>query len=552
MATEELPQNANQWTEFLAGKKLPVRASVLARLRKQFEQNNTSLMALSKTIKSDPVLCLHVADLAGTLHQQKDSEVTSIDHAINSLGMQKLEQLLNSLAAIRLSPKSVAHKMYFRAIANSHHAATQARQWLNLYRGGLFAEESYLAALFYGAGHWLLWQFAPLHMSQIQTQIRERGITPELAETQILGCTVAAISKGLIEHWHVSPLALHTLKQESPLSKQIITNLHQRALGDPRLSSEDLRSLNHLIQQKSFPVYLANLLAWSVPYGWQSEKTLHIIDIINDYLKSELDCSLSLLHKNCALSARQYYVVGTLSPAAEMLMLPSQLQAGYKLSKAEQQHFAQSCPIPASEISAPQNSEKTEVAAAQSDYLNVGLFADTAKQFLKHPEQFSQASEVFNTLLSGLTEGLGMSRTALNIVSTKDDSLKVIRATGFDAGHPLQNSSHILGSNSLFLSLYDKSSCILVNESNRQRIKGMLPGSYSRHLSDSNYLLMSVFIGSKPAAVVYADREGKAGGALDFHHEKFKYLCFAAGECLKSVAKNKTGTNNAPAPAPGN
>lgn len=548
MATEELPQNANQWTGFLATKKLPVRASILARLKKQFEQSNTSLMELGKTIKSDPVLCLHIAVLAGTLHQQKDSEVTSIEHAISSLGMHKLEQLVDSLPAIRLSPKSVTHKMYFRAIANSHHAATQARQWLNLNRGGLFAEESYLAALFYGAGHWLLWQFAPLHMSQIQTLIRERGITPELAETQILGCTVAAISKGLIERWHVSPLALHTLKQESPLSKQIITKLHQRALGDPRLKGEDLRSLNHLIQQKFFPVYLANLLAWSVPYGWQSDKALHIIDIINDYLKSELGSSLSLLHKNCALSARQYHVVGTLSPAAEMLMLPSQLQAGYKLSKAEQQHFAQSCPIPASKKSAPKNSDKTEDPAAQADYLNVELFADIAKQFLKQPEQFSQASEVLSALTSGLTEGLGMSRVALNIVSTKNDSLKVIRTTGFETGHPLQNSSHKLASNSLFLRLYEKSSCILVNENNRQRIKGMLPGSYSRYLSDSNYLLMSVFIGNKPVAVVYADREGKAGGALDFHHEKFKYLCTAAGECLKTVTKKKTEANNAPVP----
>ncbi|WP_432470816.1 HDOD domain-containing protein [Amphritea sp. HPY] len=541
MATEQIPQNASQWTTFLAAKKLPVRASALARLNKKIGQSNTSLMELSKTIKSDPVLCLHVVILAGTLHQEKDSEVTSIDHAISSLGMQKLEQLISSLPEIKLSPKSVAHKMYFRAIANSHHAATQARQWLQLSRGGMFAEESYLAALFYGAGHWLLWQFAPLHMSQIQILIREQGIAPELAESKILGCTVAAISKGLIERWHASPLALHTLKQESPLSKQVITKLHQRALGDPRLKGDDLRSLNHLIQQKFFPIHLANLLAWNASYGWQNDKTLNIIDIISDYLKIELGSSISLLHKNCALSARQYHVVGTLSPAAEMLMLPSKLQAGYKLSKAEQQHFAQKCPVPLSQKPAAEKNRNAESAPVSSDYLNATLFADIAKKLLKQPEQFTQASEVLAALVSGLTEGLGMTRVALHIVSTRDESLKVIRATGFEAGHPLPNSSHKLASNSLFLRLYEKNSCIMVNESNRQRIKGLLPGSYSRYLSDSNYLLMSVFVGNKPVAVVYADRDGKAGGAQDFHHEKFKYLCTAAGECLKTVTKNKNG-----------
>lgn len=539
MVKQAVPQNASQWASFLVNKKLPVRASVLARLKKKFEQSNIALMELNKTIKSDPVLCLHVVTLAGTLHQEKESEVTSIDHAISSLGITRLEELIGSLPEIRLSPKSVAHKMYFRSIANSHHAATQVQQWLEQNRGGLFAQESYLAALFYGVGHWMLWSFAPLHMSQIQSNIREQGLPFEQAEKEVLGCTISALTEKLLNRWHTSPLALATLQQADPVQKQFMTKLHQRALGDPRLDGDDLRELNHLTQQKFFPVKLANLLALNAPYGWGTSQALLIIDIINDYLKDDLKQTMARLHRNCALSAQRYHVVGTLAPATEMLMLPSELQAGYKLSDAETEHFAKSCPAPLKEQKSEAVPVENITTPEQPEFLDQQLYNGILQKFLKQADSYPQASAVLDDLFKAVTEGIGLNRAALNIVSVKDKTVKVIRTEGFESGHPLTSSSHQLASNSLFLRLYEKNSCMMVNESNRMRIKSMLPGSYSQHISDSNYLLMSIFVGNKPIAVVYADREGEAGGAQDFHHEKFKQLCAATGLCLKTVMQQR-------------
>ncbi len=561
MTSAETPQNTTQWVHYLADKKPPVRVSTVMRLKKRLSDKQCSLIELIRMIKADPIVCLHAVSLAGELHHEKESEVTSIEHAINSLGVDRLEELIYTLPTLRLNPNSVAHKMYFRAVANSHHAATQARAWLQKLRGGMFAEESYLAAMYYGVGHWMLWHFAPLHMSRIQMLIRERKFTPEVAEKQLLGCTIASISKGLVAKWKISALAHDTLEQESPLNKQIITRLHQRALGDPRLGGEELRSLNHLIQQKFFPVKLANWLAGKTNISWTNESTMHLVDIINDYLQGDLDQTLSFLHQNCVQSAQQYHVVGTLAPATEMLMLPSDLTPGYKLTAADQKLIPDTVPKPpaikaiieeleANEEARPKSSQvdDDELIIIEDDQSPAGDFTDealyntVAQQFLKMPDSYTQSAEILKDLIQALTSGLGLERIAVMVLLGKRDKMTVAMLSGFEEGHPLSKSTHSLNGMDIFSRLYQKPSCLLVSKENRSRIRSMQPGTFSRHVSDQDYLMMSLFAGPKPIAVIYADREGHAGGTLDFHQEKFKFLCSAASGCLNHIQTQRAAS----------
>ncbi|UTW03762.1 HDOD domain-containing protein [Amphritea atlantica] len=587
MTEQQNPQNAEQWYRFLSEQQPPVRLSIIKRLQSKLSEQNCSVMHLSKLIKGDPLLCFHVALAAGRLHDEKQSEITSIDHAIGSLGLHKLEHLINSLPTIRLNPASTAQKMYFRSVANSHHAATQVHQWLKQCRGGMFAEESYLAALFYNIGHWMLWYFAPQQMSKIQIMIREKNVPPELAETRVLGCTIDGISKRLLSRWPVSSLARVTLENSTPLNRQLILQLHQRALSDPRLDGDQLRQLNHLTQQKFFPVKLGNWLALAANYGWGKEATLHLIDIINDYLRAELNHTFAFLHKNCVLASRSYHVPGTLSPAAEMLMLDADLSPTYRLTATDRKLFGLPLDKPAPQAGnkstcntsegdnsgAPVNTEKTasdntsateqpaeeqnsEVAAAENQppgkdpaalaepdeaFLNEDLYQQHLQRFKAPGDDYTQAAQVLNDLLKGLIDGLGMKHAALIILPPKSNTLKVIKAMGFEDGHPLPQSIHTLGPKNLFSRLNEKQGCLLVNQINRQQISMMLPATFSRHISDQDYLLMSLIASNRSVVIIYADRDGEPEGIQSFHHKKFKDLCNTAGRCLDHVYKLRAG-----------
>jgi len=603
MAEANNPQNAEQWYSFLSDKLPPVRLSMVKQLQRTLNKPSCSVIQLSKLIKADPLLCFHIALSAGRLHSEKQSEITSIDHAIGSLGLNKLAELINSLPTTRLNPASTAQKMYFRSVANSHHAATQAQQWLKECRGGMFAEESYLASLFYNLGHWMLWYFAPLQMSQIQILIREKKISPDMAETRILGCTVDGISKRLLTLWPVSSLARTALENSTPLNRQMIMQLHQRALSDPRLSGDQLRQLNHLTQQKFFPVKLSNLVALAASYGWGNETTLHLVDIINDYLRKELDYTVAFLHQNCALASRNYHVAGVLSPAAEMLMLDSDLSPSYRLTDTDRKLFdlpplkqppaktpASSAttasaadnavarntanqavetdkgkdviipsdttpeteekdstrpPSPLADSDKPGNQAPAKHAArsvtSDGDFLNKDTYQQYLQRFNELGDYYSQSTPILTDLLTGLSNGLGMQRLALIILPPKSDTLKVVKAIGFEPGSALPQSTHIVKPNSLFSRLNEKPGCLLINQTNREQIKTMLPTTFRPFISDQSYLMMSLFAANRSVVIIYADRDNSQEGVLSFHHKKFKDLCSSAGRCLDHVSKLRAG-----------
>lgn len=539
----ESPYGAESWVEYLKDRPLPVRNSVLRRLQRKLRDDMVTLQELNRTIKSDPVLCLHMVRKASDLHNKVDSKVTSIDHAINSLGLDNISAVVKAATPLKLNPSSVAQKMYFRYIAVSHHAATQVESWIKR-RKSPFAEETYLASLFYGVGHWLLWQHASLHMSEIQIKLREDNTDVVLAETDILGCTIQEISRGLIEYWGISELATISLEHETSPNKKTLAQLHQRALGDPRLINEDLRDINHLVQEKFFPVKLANWIALTANLGWNQTKTMKIIDIINDYLKGEIAETISNLHINCAKSSRAYHVAGTMAPAAEMLLLPSSKSVNYRLSPKEAKILSATLPavvkplieIPTPAIE-PEEIPQVITIKEQPDFLDKEIFDQIAERFLQGYNLYTQPKHVLQGLIQGLNRGLGFERVSMFLVNNKKIQLKTAFTVGFEEEHPIIKFQYDLEIPSLFKKLRAKPGCILVKPDNQEQLNQMLPEIYRSWGNPNGFLLMSVFLGNTPIAIIHADYGYTGPEVTDFHHERFRYLCSAATLSLKRMKK---------------
>ncbi len=540
------PQGTQGWVEFLANKQLPVRNSVQQRLKRELQRNNANLKELGGLIKSDPVLCLYIVKAAGQLHAAKGSEVTSIDHAINSLGLDHIEDVAFRVPALKLNPASTAQKMYFRAIANSHHAAVQARSWAQS-RNSLFTEETFLAALFYGIGHWLLWHYAPLHMSEIQRKQREDGIDVVLAENDVLGSTIQEISLGLVDTWALSKLASTSLDHDTSPARKTLTQLHQRAMSDPRLGDEELRELNHLVQEKFFPVKLANWLALTVQLGWQSTKAMKIVDIINDYLKGTLSQTLALLHQNCAQASRGYHVPGSLAPAAEMLFIRSSLQVNFRLSPREMQNLPRDCPRPATKRvpsdTAPNPTAEppaaSRAATEKPSFLNPHIYTQVAERLVKGSDLYTEPKHLLQGALQALHAGLGLERVVMHLVQSKNHRLRAALAQGLEPQHPFMGFSHNLEVPSLFKRLCEKPGCIWITAENRHKMLRLLPDSYHAFVPEQGSLLMSVFMDKRPVAIIHADRGSSQKTLGDFHHERFRYICSATSLAMKRMAQGK-------------
>lgn len=544
MSLQESPQDLDSWITYLKEKPLPVRSSVQQRLSRAVQSDATTLQSLCNQIKSDPTVCIYLVRLANKLHSEKGSAVTSIEHAVHSLGFDRIEQCIQELELIRLNAGSVSHKLYFRSIANSHHASIQVREWLKG-RGNVFADELQLASLFYGIGHWMMWLHAPLHMSLIHQKIREKEIDVVLAETDVLGCTIQEISHDLAMEWGLPELTIESLDHDTSPGRDIIDVMHRHALRDPTIDDDERRELNHLMQQKYFPVKLSNWLAITASFGWQQKKAKQLCMIISDYLGENTADVVGKLHQNCAIASRVFNVPGTLAPATELLMLESDLVPSYKISVKELETVVVDCPRPAVRrkplrSKAPvQETIRTAYAPVDASCKNEELFKKLAAAFVKGSPQIKTPGHVMQCTVKALHDGLGMHHTTLFRVHNK--KMIATLSSGIAKDDPLASYQFDLEIPSLFKRLCDKPGYIWITPQTREKMLQSVPENYHPYIPESGAILMSVFSGNKAVAIVHTDNRDHA--IDDFHNKRARYICTAAGQAFKNLLAARSETN---------
>ena len=300
---------------------------------------------------------------------------------------------------------------------------------------------------------------------------------------------------------------------------------------------------------------------------------MKIIDIINDYLKSEIAETITNLHISCAKSSQAYHVAGTMAPAAEMILLPSDRAINYKLSPKEAQLLSTKMPSvnkpkpvveptadAATKAKAPKQSKSTKTIEQKSrtkplkgnplaapndqktsknqpDFLDKETYDLIAERLLKGHEQYTQPKHILQGLIQGVNRGLGFDRVSMFLVNNKTHQLKTAFSVGFTEEHPIIKFQYDLSIPSLFKKLQEKPGCIWVKPENKAQLLPMLPEAYHSWGNPNGFLLMSIFFGNTPIAIIHADYGESGPEITDFHHERFRYLSSAATLGLKKMKK---------------
>ncbi|WP_417581630.1 HDOD domain-containing protein [Nitrincola sp.] len=532
------PVGLDEWLDFFQDKSLPVRASTAARLNKALDQASSNLLTLAPIIRTDPVLCLHVTRAAQALLSDKEGKIAGIDHAVQTLGFDRITQLLSQVTSFRLNPASTVHTLFMRAVADSHHASTQAADWQDR-KNASNTEEVRLAALLYGFIHWCAWLYTPLHKEAYQRKVIDEGVDVALAEYDVFGCTLQELGYRLAQQWKLPELTVEALSHDTSPSSSLLNKLHLKAMGDPRLDGKDLREVNHFLQQPFFAVKLANWLALTATRGWNTPKARRLYEIIGDYLRLDQNDTLARLHSTCAESARQYHLPGVLSPASELLFIPSAQPTPGILRKAERQQLQETVPAVSSlgQTDAPSAepipASDLPTTPAPAKFLDQALY-DNLTATLRQPDSnFRKADQVLKMLLQGLHEGLGMSRVSM--MQINQHQLKPLISKGFDNQHPLTRYTNNLEIPSLFKRLCDKPTCLWYNYRTYNRLMPMLPADFESCLPSHDWLIMSLFGPSGPLAIIYADQGEQAPPMAEFYFERFRYLGSSAAQALKQL-----------------
>ncbi len=524
MEQQASPYGLDQWITFLRDKPLPIHARTKLLMRNLFDSPDASLKQFQPVIASDPVLAVHAIGLANQLNRNPDTDVSTADLAVATLGMDHLHALTEKLPVIKINHQSVPHKQYFHTIANSYHAATQATN-LCRFSNPAVVNETRTAALVYGVGHWALWRYAPRQMSEVKIRIYEQGADTALAEDDVLGCTIQDISQHLAESWHLSRLAVEALRHATSPDAEMLDKLHRYAGNNDNLSDADLREVKQLLNAPFYPVKLANWLSLTVPYGWTQPKALRLIELITDFLQQPPDDVIKRLHQNCLTASRQYHIAGILSPAAMLLLLPSDQVLSYRL---ESPSGVSTPRVNDSPAPAPQPAAEPE--AEDSPMADEALYAQILKRLGTAPSLYSDETQLLTDLLRGLRLGLGLERVAL--FRAEQGNLAPFKQSGFARGELLPRFTQSLKVPSLFKKLAQKPLAVWINTDNRERIWAELPERFKGICHQHSLILTSLFIDGEARYIIYADRGDALRMLSRFDFKQFKQLATAASRCL--------------------
>ena len=173
--------------------------------------------------------------------------------------------------------------------------------------------------------------------------------------------------------------------------------------------------------------------------------------------------------------------------------------------------------------------KKTPKQASFEDRLRLLLQSRNANQ-----------SQVLGLLLDNLHRSLRFSRVALILLSGDKTTLTTRTGKGLDKESPFIKLKLEVSKSGMFKSLLQKPQAVCINATTYRKYENSLPGQFKATCLCDNFVLMSIFIGSRPIGLIYCDRSVSGEPIDKASYSQFKANIILTSKALAFLAKRKT------------
>jgi len=175
---------------------------------------NCSPKDLVQVIDKDPVVTVKVLRVVNSAYYSLPKQITSINQSVVCLGLKTLRNLVLSLLAIGMMPKS--NEAGFdgqQYLLHSLATAAIAKQ-LALKVDDADPMDCFIAGLLHDFGKVVLAQFMPREFRVALQASQEHGISLHLALRSVLGVDHAVVGAMLAEKWRFAPHLVETIRHQ--------------------------------------------------------------------------------------------------------------------------------------------------------------------------------------------------------------------------------------------------------------------------------------------------------------------------------------------------
>lgn len=527
MTATHKPATSEAWTDFLLAKNLSSPFTVGSSLLKTLNGSDVSYAELAQQLEDDPVLSYYILTRANAQRSGKGTTCKTPEQAISLIGTETLKSLIRQVPFESSSSTGIQNHHFVRTLVASLLAAYIARS-ICYYRELPNPDHSFWASLFLGVPMWLMWRCAPVEMRTVRQAFYARYNASRNAETEVFGCTFRSIAHAVTERLALPDLVIACyLPGNLPSERQAILLARSARPELPPKLWED-RKLAIKMQQPSFVVILANLVANAASYDWYSRATLRAQRILASYLSVPLEEAIALTHEAATIMSRNHPLPGVMLPAAKLLLPPR--------TRTKQ-------------VDDNKTSVATDISVASPKHIDSTLFTQLTDAMIHRPESFADMPALMNTALQALIEGVGLQRSMVALISPDGQRLKTFFSKGCDNQPAMQKFQTAISPQSIFARLSEKPSSAWIKQDSPGKIQSMIPENFRLAITVTDFFLMSVFIGKRPVAILYADA-GHIEKLSDRAYQQFKFLCGAVAGALthitKKPQKDTSGTSSTP------
>jgi HD-like signal output (HDOD) protein len=517
------PGDRADWTHSLSPLKLPVDPIIRRRTLDKINASSANAKNVATIIKQDPVLSLRLFHHANQSLAASGNESHELSHTISLLGFPKVESLITESPA--LDDDHAYANEYRQQISISVHAAHQCSGWATKNRHWPEGE-LYWPSLFHCSPLWALWHHAGEKMYQLQSaRAKHNGASHSRLEQMIFGESLTEICATLSKAWCL-PILSQSSWQETQL-KNATSWVQLSRVTAPANTPEPLQ---RLCANPTFAIALANQLADEAEWDWTSKRCLRLQKILATSLHNTTDESIALTHR-LAVQASDNQSTPHVIPCAVQLL------SGYQKAL-----FCRESNNRLAEHNAtnPQNAEQAETpvtphSPSKAPAGQLSEFEKAINRLTHKIDSVGNLHDVMNLTVTTLCEHANLERATISLLNVKLKEIRTSYSSGCAKSPALKNYSHTLQRGDLINKLMQKSACLRVDESNKDKIWPLLPESFQQAYASDAFFMMSLFAGKRPIALLYADRGISHRALTDQQYKQFKQLSQAVCKCLAKL-----------------
>lgn len=473
-----MSENLENWIERISNNELPIFKYTVHAINDVVSQDASSTSDLSHIILRDANLTARVLRVANSAaYNITGSQISTISRAIVYLGFNLVRDISMSLAIIDALLSGEQKENALGLMAESFHAAVQARDFAER-RGDNGAEEIFIAALLKNIGEITFWCVAGEEGVQIQELIKTQNFTKEMAEQEVLGFTLEELTVGLTRDWHLSDL-LHS------------------AINTPTMNNPRIKD-----------IVLAIEVSKAARKGWTDKETIATANKIAKHLNVEKHEIIELLTANAKKAAETANLFGASS-------------------------IIKFLPIEDKENKSNDIEPVFDVAYPVADpILQLNILRDLSGMLFDKPD-FSLILEI---VLEGIHRGVGLDRAVFALLTADKKAIKAKYALG-QGGDKFTSQFHFsLQVNNIFHKLVGEKEILWIKDTQSNEIKKLVSPEIRKILACRAFYIAPLLLSGRVIGLLYADRQPSNRDLDNESFESFKHFAHQACHALQVIS----------------